>query len=129
MRKRRTNDAFIKDLKPNVRWDVKNNAKNKFKYDGKYDKNEVTSKTEAEKVLGINWDEKRDIFISVNRSINEAVSLDPTKRNVLKITAGIYNPLGFMEPLFKYEFLHYGIICLHIMSELILPVLLFECCN
>ena len=39
----------------------------------------------------------------MNGCINEAVNLNPTKRNVLKIIAGIYNPLGFMHPLLKYE--------------------------
>ena len=58
------------------------------------------SKSSDEKVLGIHWNENTDVFvINLNDYINEAEKLAPTKRNVLKIIAGFYDPIGFIQPI------------------------------
>ena len=73
--------AFIKeqeDPETNVKYDCKHNAKNEVKCDDiKYVNNEVESKNDAEKVVEIKWDKKRDVvMMNVNGSIKQAVNLD-----------------------------------------------------
>ena len=54
--------------------------------------------TLGDKVLGIVWREKEDILIiDAKLSVQKAMHLTPTKRNVLKVIAGIYDPLGFIQ--------------------------------
>ena len=61
---------------------------------------EEQSKSSDEEVLGIHWNENADIFvINLNDYIKEAEKLAPTKRNVLKIIAGFYDPIGFIQPI------------------------------
>ena len=51
------------------------------------------------KVLGLNWDISSDEFyFDFNELISYANSLTPTKRSVLKVTAKIYDPLGYLCP-------------------------------
>ena len=52
----------------------------------------------GDKVLGIVWKENEDNLEIDNKSYFEkALTVVPTKRNVLKIIAGIYDPLGFIQ--------------------------------
>ena len=37
--------------------------------------------------------------MDVKSAVIEATNVTPTKRNVLKIIAGIYDPLGYLQPL------------------------------
>ena len=52
------------------------------------------------KVLGMNWNILEDeIIFSFAELYNYASSLPLTKRSVLKVTAKIYDPVGFLSPL------------------------------
>ena len=52
------------------------------------------------KVLGMNWNTLHDeIIFSFTEFYNYANSLPLTKRSVLKVTAKIYDPMGFLSPL------------------------------
>ena len=66
------------------------------------------------KVLGINWDLTKDVLnLGLHHIFEEAVVLNPTKRNILKSIARIHNPCGFLQNVtiaLKILFLQ---ICLH----------------
>ena len=52
---------------------------------------------EGEKTLGIIWDEKRDVLIiPISDFMKDAESIEPTKRNVVKILARVYDPVGYI---------------------------------
>ena len=60
---------------------------------------EIDNNVIGEKILGIKWDEKQDNLVLDFRSVVEAAhKMIPTKRNVLKAIAGIYDPVGFIQP-------------------------------
>ena len=51
------------------------------------------------RVLGIEWDTESDEFIfRFSEFLKTAKMLDKTKRNILKMAASIYDPLGFISP-------------------------------
>ena len=53
-----------------------------------------------EKILGIKWNSEKDVLkLDVKEIFPEAHTTKPTKRNILKIIAGIYDPIGFLQPL------------------------------
>ena len=57
------------------------------------------SKTEIVKVLGLNWDTASDeFFFDPSDLCNYGNSLPETKRSVLKLTAKIFDPIGFLTP-------------------------------
>ena len=60
------------------------------------------------KVLGIDWHKQNDSFIiDLNKIYEASIELPTTKRNVLKIIASIYDPIGIISPvvvLFKILF-------------------------
>ena len=60
------------------------------------------------KVLGIDWHKQNDSFIiDLNKIYEAGIELPTTKRNVLKIIASIYDPIGIISPvvvLFKILF-------------------------
>ena len=65
---------------------------------------EVTDTTEYRptdaKMLGIVWDESKDEFISdFEFIVSEAQKLNVTKRNVLKVIASFYDPVGLIQPI------------------------------
>ena len=52
------------------------------------------------KVLGINWSTDNDEFIfQFDEVLTLAETLPPTKRNILKIGAKIFDPLGLISPI------------------------------
>ena len=52
------------------------------------------------KVLGIEWDIHRDVLICrFNKILRQAKQLPRTKRNVLRISASFYDPLGVIVPI------------------------------
>ena len=56
---------------------------------------------EERKVLGLNWDIMRDAFIlRFDWLVSFAKELPSTKRSILRVVAKLYDPLGFMSPLF-----------------------------
>ena len=51
-------------------------------------------------MLGITWKENEDnLVINIKSYVDKAFTMTLTKRSVLKITAGIYDPLGFIQPI------------------------------
>ena len=49
------------------------------------------------KLLGINWDLTKDMLnLGLRHIFEEAVMLNPTKRNIFKSIARIYDPCGFL---------------------------------
>ena len=52
------------------------------------------------KILGLTWDEEKDVFIFDFAKFFEAASKQkPTKRNILSILSSFYDPTGFIQPL------------------------------
>ena len=52
------------------------------------------------KILGVMWDETRDVLIyDFDDIISEAIQLSPTKRNILRILAMFYDLLGVTQPI------------------------------
>ena len=73
--------------------------------------NDVNIKDELticdEKVLGIVWREREDnLIIDLRDYVMEAESYRVTKRNVLKVIAGFYDPVGWVQPvILKFKIL------------------------
>ena len=58
------------------------------------------SKSSDKKVFGMHRNENCGVFVTnLNDYIKEAKRLAPTKRNVLKIIAGFYDLIGFIQPI------------------------------
>ena len=55
----------------------------------------------GDKIMGIMWRENCDVLVTnSNDFINEDVMSDlVTRRNVLKVITGLYDPLGFIQPI------------------------------
>ena len=54
---------------------------------------------ENSKVLGISWNNVNDtMMLGVKENFSEAEKITPSKRNILKIIAAIYDPLGILAP-------------------------------
>ena len=54
---------------------------------------------EEHKVLGLNWNLDKDTFIlKLEKVVEFGENLKPTKRNVLKIAAKVFDPLGLISP-------------------------------
>ncbi|XP_057297885.1 uncharacterized protein LOC130628870 [Hydractinia symbiolongicarpus] len=59
-----------------------------------------SDKTVNPKVLGIEWDIDRDILVyRFDELLKRAKELFPTKRNILRISASFYDPLGLIAPI------------------------------
>ena len=64
------------------------------------------------KVLGLNWSSKNDQFTYDMKGIVDlAEQLEPTKINILKISAMFYDPLGLMAPVVLQSKLIFHKIC------------------
>ena len=65
----------------------------------------------GEKILGITWKENKDILIiDLKELLDGALCYAPTKRSILRVIAGIYDPIGFIQPLaVKFKILFQGI--------------------
>ena len=64
-------------------------------------------------VLGIDWHKQNDSFIIDLNKIYEAdIELPTTKRNVLKIIASIYDPIGIVLPVVLFKILFRKILLL-----------------
>ena len=55
--------------------------------------------TKEHKVLGSNWNRAEDTFVlKLSKVVQFARDLEPTKRNVLRIAAKLFDPLGLISP-------------------------------
>ena len=53
-----------------------------------------------QKVLGVQWNFVSDQFVFDLREIATlARNIEPTKRNVVSVTAKFYDPMGFLSPI------------------------------
>ena len=53
-----------------------------------------------EKVLGIPWDNQEDkLILGVSEIFAKAEDVKPTKRNILRVIASIYDPVGYLAPI------------------------------
>ena len=62
---------------------------------------EVQFKTgnEFKSVLGVKWDTVKDEFVfNLEDYVKIALELPPTKRNILQVSASIFDPMGFILP-------------------------------
>ena len=60
---------------------------------------QMDQKCEATKQLGVLWNENTDeLLFDLKQPVAEASTKLPTKRNVLKIIASFYDPLGVIQP-------------------------------
>ena len=60
---------------------------------------EGVNSSQDQKVLGINWNVERDeMYFDFEKLVKFARSLNPTKRNLLKMIASLYDPLGIISP-------------------------------
>ena len=55
--------------------------------------------TKEHKVLGSNWNLAEDTFVlKLSKVVDFARDLEPTKQNVLRIAAKLFDPLGLISP-------------------------------
>ena len=53
----------------------------------------------SEKVSGLYWDHLRDVIsFKISETFQEAINI-PSKRKILSIIAGAYDPIGYLQPL------------------------------
>ena len=65
------------------------------------------------KVLGINWDIERDLFVfDFDEIVQLAKDLKFTKRNLLKINATLFDPLGLISPITLQGKLLFKLLCI-----------------
>ena len=56
--------------------------------------------TEGGKILGLPWDEKNDTLnLNVQELFQNVRNMPPTKRNILKAIASVYDPIGYIQPI------------------------------
>ncbi|KAL9967410.1 hypothetical protein ACROYT_G025628 [Oculina patagonica] len=56
-------------------------------------------KTKSEKIPGLSWNCESDTFVfELSEMVEKADGLPVPKRNILKVFAGMYDPLGFLSP-------------------------------
>ena len=64
------------------------------------------------KVLGVNWDTANDeMFFNFTELYNYGKSLQVNKRSVLKLTAKIFDPLGFLSPFVIRSKILFQVLC------------------
>ena len=98
LRKSVTNDPVLREY-----FNKNENMENNFKQTG-----DDTSFTESQfssanidfkRILGVEWEpESVSLVFQFDDLIKLAKSLKPTKRNILKVSASFYDPLGFIAP-------------------------------
>lgn len=59
--------------------------------------NDIELNESSEKILGLSWDKQKDEFFFDLKKMQ--LPEIPTKRNILKFTASIYDPLGLINPI------------------------------
>ena len=65
------------------------------------------------KVLGINWDIEKDLFVfDFDEIVQLAIDLKFTKRSLLKINATLFDPLGLISPITLQGKLLFKLLCI-----------------
>ena len=60
---------------------------------------EIDNKSKCVKVLGLNWDLEEDVFeFKLSELAKFAAEFIPTKCNVLRLVAKVFDPQGFISP-------------------------------
>ena len=59
--------------------------------------------------LGIEWDEQNDILkLGIREIFGKVTEISPTQRNILKVIASVYDPIGIPQPIIiKLKLLQY----------------------
>ena len=66
------------------------------------------------RVLGLNWDIQEDCLVyKIDDLISFIKSLPPTKRSLLKMSAKIFDPLGFISPITISAKILFQQVCIH----------------
>ena len=66
------------------------------------------------RVLGLNWDTQKDYLVyKLDDLISFIKSLLPTKRSLLKMSAKIFDPLGFISPITISAKMLFPQVCVH----------------
>ena len=64
------------------------------------------------KVLGVEWDTTADEFVfEFNDFVIKARELKPTKRNILRVAASFYDPIGLISPVTAKVKILFQILC------------------
>ena len=68
---------------------------------------------ELRKVLGFNWDVEKDLFVfDFDEIVQLAKYLKFRKRNLLKINATLFDPLGLTSPIILQGKLLFKLLCI-----------------
>ena len=60
----------------------------------------VTSENKSKRVLGVEWETNEDKFVfRFNDFVRQARCFKPTKRNILRVAASFYDPMGLISPI------------------------------
>ena len=87
------------------KWDSNDETVKRLIYN---DNSKFMKDNEIRKALGINWSISRDEFeLDFSNLAKLVLQLPGTKRNILKITAMFYNPLGLVSPIvLQWKLIH-----------------------
>ena len=61
--------------------------------------NNFVSEMKSGKILGIRWEENKDVLIIDLKELLDGACYVLTKRNILHVIVGVYDPIGFIQPL------------------------------
>ena len=61
--------------------------------------NNFDGEMKGEKILGIRWEENKDVLIIDLKELLDGAFYVLTKRNILHVIVGVYDPIGFIQPL------------------------------
>ena len=67
---------------------------------------------DGEKILGVRWEESKGVLIIDLKEHGGAFCYVPSKRNILRVIAGVYDPIDFIQPLVNKFKILFQEICL-----------------
>ena len=96
LRKRATNNSLVQNVIDHKENKLEGTPSSNTQHDDEtYIQNSFSSSSKYHKVLGINWETRKDYFVFEFANIAEvAKRLQVTKCNILKISAMFFDPLG-----------------------------------
>ena len=82
-----------------------------------------TERKSIRKILGLNWDFMNDQFIfEFNDIVEQSKTLKHTKRNILKLSAMFFDPLGLISPITLQSKLIFKQLCIEKLEwDVIIP--------